>query len=633
MSTEQRPDDELVAEDDAVIGQAFRRSLLVLVLAALAVAAFALLGGEDEAPEEVREKDAGEISDLVTDEAALPEVTFTEVTAEAGIDFLHRSGAEGGKYLPETMGGGAAFFDFDGDGAPDLFLVSSEPGGVGRLYRNAGGRSREVLSGGGWEPRRVPGASAPGFTDVTAESGIAPDGRIAYGMGVTAGDFDGDGDADLFLTGVGGNRLLRNEGGRFEDVSAAAGVAGEADEWTTSAGFFDSDGDGDLDLFVCHYVAWSREIDEELAFTLDGTNRAYGPPTNYAGAFSTLYRNEGDGTFTDVSAEAGIQVTNPATGAPMGKALGVSFYDFDGDGHDDIFVANDTVQNHLFLSRGDGTYDERGFESGAGFDGSGKATGAMGVDVADLRGDGTVGVCVANFANEMTSLYVTRAPSTGASGELLFSDDAMGEGIGSPSRQRLSFGLFYFDYDLDGRPDLLQVNGHLEETINAVQPSQTYLQPPQLFWNAGPDQRSCFVEVPPATTGALETELAGRGSCYADYDGDGDLDVLMMQVGGPPLLMRNDQQLGAHYLRVALSDPGSSNRHALGAWVAVTLGDRVVRQRVSGTKSYLSCSELTLTFGLGAAETIDALEVIWPDGERQAVPPPAVDREVLVERS
>ena len=614
-STHPRPDgpaadplaDDLVPEDDAIIGVAFRRSLMVLVAAGAVVAAIVALRPGDERTEQVLDKQVGAIEGLERELDVLPEVHFADVTAEAGITWTHASGAEGGKYLPETMGGGAAFFDFDGDGDPDLFLASSAPGTVGALYRNDGGH----------------------FTDVTDASGLAPDGRITYGMGAATGDYDGDGLPDLFLTGVGGNRLLRNAGeGRFEDVTAAVGVAGGADGWSTSAGFFDADADGDLDLFVCNYVRWSRTIDEALDFTLNGTDRAYGPPTNYEGSFSTLYRNEGDGTFSDMSEAAGIQVKNPATGAPMGKALGLVLADLDGDGDQDVFVANDTVQNHLFLNRGDGTFEERGFESGAGFDGSGKATGAMGVDLADIRGDGELGLCVANFAGEMTSLYVTR----GAGADLRFSDDSMGEGIGSPSRQRLSFGLFFFDYDLDGRQDLLQVNGHLEESINEVQPSQTYLQPAQLFWNAGPEQRSCFTEVPLETTGDLAGGRAGRGSCYADYDGDGDLDVLVMEVGRRPTLLRNEQDLGNHWLRVRLEQPGA-NRAGLGAWVSVRAEGREQRQCVGATKSYLSQSELPLTFGLGGARQVEAVEVVWPDGERQEVVAPLwVDRELVITR-
>ena len=522
-----------------------------------------------------------------------------------------RTAPRGAKFLPETMGGGAAFLDHDGDGDQDIFFVNGAswphsdegltPGN--RLYRNDG---------------------TGAFEDVTETAGIRND---SYGMGVAVGDYDGDGLVDVFTTGLGTNHLYRNLGGTFEDATETAGVGGTPDQWTSGAGFFDLDRDGDLDLFVCRYIQWSREIDELQAFTLNGVDRAYGPPMSYAGTFSCLYRNEGDGTFTDVSEEAGIQQVNPATGEAVGKALAVSFLDYDEDGWLDVAVANDTVQNHLFHNLGDGTFEEVGSLMGIGFDTNGKATGAMGIDVADFRNDGELGVCIGNFANEMSSLFVTRGPNRG------FSDDAMAEGIGSPSRRRLSFGVMFLDYDLDGREDLLQVNGHLEQTINEVQPSQSYLQPTQLFWNAGPDARSCFQEVPPERTGDLGDELAGRGSAYADIDGDGDLDVLLCQVGAPPVLLRNDQTLGNRWLRVRLEDRGA-NRHGIGAWVTLKANGDTQRRLVSPTKSYLSQSELTLTFGLGRADRVESLEVIWPDGTRQPVAPPdGLDRELVVRRA
>ncbi len=612
-SDSHRPDgaheEELVPEDDTVIGVAFRRSLLVLGgLGALAALIF-FLRPQEQPEETILEKDVGQIEDLVVDEAVLPEVRFTDITEQAGIDFVHENGARGEKLLPETMGGGGAFFDYDLDGDPDLLLVNSmawphdDPPATERghvlLANDGSGR----------------------FTDVSAETGLE---LRSYGMGVAIGDYDGDGRPDVFLTGIGGSHLLRNTEDGFVDVTSAAGVGGDPDDWSTSAGFFDADGDGDLDLFVCHYVRWSREIDEQLAFTLNGADRAYGPPTNYEGAFSRLYLNRGDGSFADVSAEAGIQVRNPATNAPMGKALGVSFADFDQDGRMDIVVANDTVQNHLFHNLGEGRFEEIGATVGLGFGGNGEATGAMGIDVGDYRGEGDLAVCIGNFANEMSSLYV--APN----GELFFTDDAIGEGIGSPSRQRLSFGMFFFDYDLDGRLDLLQVNGHLEESINEVQPSQHYLQPAQLFWNAGPDQRVCYMEVPPETAGDLATKIAGRGSAYADIDGDGDLDVLLAQVGARPLLLRNDQELGRHWLRVRLVGR-SPNTDASGAWVHVRNGDQLLRRQVSATRSYLSQSELTLTFGLGPDPDVKAIEVHWPDGTRQEVPlPDSLDRTLTI---
>lgn len=613
MSDPDQPQ-EYVPDDDAVIGTALKGSLVALVALGCIAGAIYFLGQEEAEPEVIIEKDVGAIVDLVTDESVLPEVTFTDVTRAAGIDFEHFSGATGDKLLPETMGGGAAFFDYDNDGDQDLFFVNGAPwphddpegGGTGgpgnRMYANDG---------------------AGQFTDVTRATGLTGSG---YGMGVAVGDVNGDGWEDLVTTGIGGNRLYLNRAGVFEDATAGSGLAGAAGEWTTSAGFFDHDRDGDLDLFVASYVTWSREIDEQLAYTLNGEDRSYGPPTNYAGTFSSLYENDGAGHFTDIAEPAGLRIVNRATGGAMGKALGVAFIDYDHDGWLDIFVANDTVANHLFRNNGDGTFDEVGAKSGIAYDSSGAATGAMGIDIADFRADGSLGVCIGNFANEMSSLFVADP------GRTRFSDDAIGEGIGSPSRQKLSFGLFFFDYDLDGRQDLLQVNGHLDESINQVQPSQHYLQSPQLFWNSGPSSRSCFVEVPSEAAGDLDTELAGRGSAYADIDGDGDLDVVLCQVGAAPLLLRNDLSTGNHYLRITLRDaqrPGG----VTGAWITVRSAAGEQRRLVSRTKSYLSQSELPVTFGLGAAQSVESIEVTWPDGAAQSVPvPEGVDRELVVER-
>lgn len=596
-------------EDDEIIGVAFRRSLAVIAGVGAVVGIIAAMGGDEPEPEVVREKDVGVIETLETEVEALPGVRFTDVTAASGIDFVHTTGAAGSKLLPETMGGGAAFFDHDLDGDQDLLLVNGrewpEDGGAApghRLYENDG---------------------AGAFTDVSEAVGLGPGG---YGMGCAVGDVDGDGDHDLLITGVGGNQLLVRDGDRYVDRTAASGLGGSPDAWSTSAGFFDMDGDGDLDLFVCHYVMWSRAIDEELAYTLNGTDRAYGPPMNYRGAFSSLYRNDGAGVFEDVSEASGIRVQNPATGEPMGKALGTAFLDVEPDGDTDVFVANDTVQNHLFINDGAGSFTEEGARTGFAFDRNGGATGAMGIDVGDFRQDGSYGVCIGNFAKEMSSLYV-KDPR-----RMRFTDDAIGEGIGSPSRSRLSFGLFFFDYDLDGRLDLLQVNGHLEESINEVQPSQTYLQRPQLFWNQGPDARRCYTEVPPETAGDLDVELAGRGSAFADVDGDGDQDVLICQVGRAPVLLRNDQELGRRWLRVRLEQPGA-NRHALGATVELTIGGVLHRRAVTATRSYLSQSELPVTFGLGAEGEVEGLAVVWPDGEHQEFAVPIEpDQELVVRR-
>jgi hypothetical protein len=326
-------------------------------------------------------------------------------------------------------------------------------------------------------------------------------------MGVAVGDADGDGDRDLFFTGVGGNRLFLRDGERFVDGTAQAGVGGSADGWTSSAGFLDHDRDGDLDLFVCSYVKWSPEIDEGINYSLDGVNRNFGPPKNYEGAHCVLYRNEGGGRFTDVSEQAGLHVKNPVTKVAVGKALALAFADLDGDGFTDVFVANDTTANFLFRNQRDGTFQEVGVSSGVAYDAQGASTGAMGVDVGDFRNEGSLAIAVGNFANEPTSFYV--CPS---GRPWCFADRTMVEGVGGPSRLALKFGVLFLDVDLDGRLDLFQTNGHLDEDIERLQKSQKYRQPSQLFWNGGPDGARTYAEVPRAKVGDLAKPVVGRGA-------------------------------------------------------------------------------------------------------------------------
>ena len=603
-------EEELVPEDDAVIGKAFRGSMLVIAgLAAAGLAVYFVASRpEAAAPEQTLQAVAPEaVAVAVT---APPAVRFTDVTAAAGVTFTHFNGATGEKLLPETMGGGVALLDYDGDGDSDLLFVNAsswphDPAPASRpamaLYANDG-RGR--------------------VTDVTRAAGLD---KTFYGMGVAAADYDGDGDVDVFLTAVGENHLFANDGGVFTEVTRRAGVGGGADEWSTSAGFFDYDGDGDLDLFVCNYVLWSREIDYQVDFRLDGVGRAFGPPQNYQGTFPHLYRNEGDGTFTDVSEAAGLHVINSATGVPVAKSLALAPIDVDRDGDLDVMVSNDTVQNFLFRNNGDGTFLEEAEHFGLAYDRNGNSTGAMGIDSAHFRNDHNLGFVIGNFANEMSSVYVTQDDPE------FFVDEAITEGIGAPSRLMLSFGLFLFDYDLDGRLDVLQANGHVEEEIAKVDPSQRYRQPAQLFWNAGPGAGRGFVEVPPASTGDLAREIVGRGAAFADLDADGDLDIVLTQISGPPLVLRNDQDLGHHWLRVRLVGR-APNRDAIGAWVELTAGGVTQRRQVMPTRSYLSQVEPTVTFGLGELDRVDSVKVVWPDGTEETVEGVEVDRLRVVEQ-
>ena len=527
-----------------------------------------------------------------TTTVAAPAIPYTDVTDAAGVDFVHQTGGYGERLLPEAMGGGVAFFDYDNDGDQDLLLVNSDhwpwrpragDAPTSRLYRNRGDGT---------------------FDDVSVATGIAV---RAYGMGVAVGDYDGDGFTDVLFTAVGGNRLLRNDAGeRFLDVTAAAGVAGDEDAWSTSAAFFDYDGDGDLDLFVCDYVAWSADIDRAVDFRLTGIGRAYGPPTDFAGTDSTLYRNDGD-TFTDVTAEAGVEVANAATGTPVGKALAVLPVDVNGDGWLDLVVANDTVRNFLFLNQGDGRFVESGIDAGLAFDTTGSATGAMGIDAARYDNDDKLAIAIGNFANEMSSFYVARP------GESVFSDDAIVTGVGPPSRRALTFGLVFLDADLDGRLDMLAANGHVEPAISRVQASQSYAQSAQLFWHCGADCRRRYLL---ADGGNLANPLVGRGAAYADIDGDGDLDLALTQTGGRAVLLRNDQAFGHRWARFVLHGQ-PPNRHAIGATVTLKAGGTTQTRTVMPARSYLSQVELPVTFGLGDTQRIDSVAVRWPNGDTE----------------
>ncbi len=608
MPTQHPEHDNAAAE--AVIGRAFRRSLLTLATAALIGAAYWFLLRPPAAPAPPAAADLPPPPSIGPGPADRPPpVRFTDVTAAAGIDFVHTNGAAGERLIPETMGGSGGFIDYDADGDADIFLVNgrawqghgqgAEPPAHQVLYRNDG-RGH--------------------FTDVSAETGID---LSFYGMGLAVGDYDNDGYPDLYVTALGRNHLLHNEGGRFRDVTDAAGVGGREADWSTGAAFLDYDGDGDLDLFVANYVKWSREVDLEIDFRLTGLGRAYGAPNHFVGTHNYLFRNDGGGRFTDVSGAAGITVDDPVSGAPAGKGLGVVPLDYDHDGHVDLFVANDTVRNFLYRNRGDGRFEEVGAFEGVAYDREGKATGGMGADAARFRNDADLGIVVGNFANEMSSLYVT------ADGRAPFADEAVLEGLGPGSRLALTFGVQFFDYDLDGRLDLFQANGHLEHEINLVQPSQHYAQPGQLYWNCEACKgRFLLVDDP----GDLAQPVVGRGSAYADVDGDGDLDLLVIQNGRRAVLLRNDQATGHHWLRLKLVGT-RANRDAVGAAVELTAGGVTQYRYLTTSRGYLSQVEPVLTFGLGSAAGVEALRIVWPGGEVQQVPVDRLDTLLVVEQA
>ena len=507
-------------------------------------------------------------------------VTFTDVTAAAGVRFTHNSGRAGKKYLPETLGSGGAFFDADGDGWPDLFLVNGKswtPGGkrtLSALYRSTGKGS---------------------FVDITVGSGLDVE---MYGMGVAAGDYDNDGRQDLYVTALEGDRLFHNEGGgKFRDVTKVAGIANA--NFGTSAAWFDYDKDGRLDLFVANYVQWTAGGD--LWCSLDGVSKSYCTPESYKGTASRLFHNLGGGKFEDTGKKAGI-------GDPTSKSLGVTVLDYNMDGWPDLFIANDTQPNKLYRNNKDGTFKEEGMSAGVAFSEDGVARGAMGADSADYDRSGRPHLLVGNFSNQMLGLYHNE-------GTGLFVDEAPKSTVGRASLLSLAFGVFFFDYDLDGYPDILAANGHIEEEIGRVQPRIQYKEPPLLFRNAGQKR---FENATASVGAAFARPVVARGAAYADYDHDGDLDVLLTTNNGPAYLYRNDGGNANNWVAVRTRGV-RSNRDGIGAVVRVASASGKQWSMVRSGSSYASQSDLVQTFGLGKDAAVTSIDVEWPSGTRDHI--------------
>jgi len=511
--------------------------------------------------------------------AASPGFRFADVTSQAGIQFEHNSGAFGGKFLPETLGSGCAFLDYDRDGWQDILLINGMdwPGhkkrrSTLRLYHNNGNGT---------------------FTDVTTHAGLDIE---MYGMGVAVGDYNNDGFPDVLITCVGQNRLFRNTGkGTFVDVTNTSGL-GKREGFSTSALWFDYDRDGLLDLFVCNYVKWSPEHD--VFCSLDGKHKSYCTPEAYRGATCWLFHNKGDGTFEDVTAASGIFDSSS-------KSLGVALFDPNHDGWPDVLVANDTQPNKLYRNQHNGTFKDAAVEAGLAFSSEGKARAGMGVDVADFDNSGTPGVAITNFDNEMIGLYRMSGKS--------FEDIAPQSGVGIASRNSLGFGCAFLDVNLDGWLDFIVANGHIDETVRNIRGNVGYAQPPQLFLNGG---KGTFRDVAAEVGTDFDQPKVGRGLAYADFDRDGDIDLLLTTNNGPAHLYRNDQQTGNRSIRFRLIGT-KSNRDGIGASVRVFAGGITQSRLVKGGSSYLSQSELPVNFGLEKRQAIDRLVIDWPSGRTE----------------
>lgn len=506
------------------------------------------------------------------------QIHFRDITAQAGIHFTHNNGAFRKKWLPETMGPGCAFIDYDNDGYPDILLINGSdfPG-----HQQAGATTLKLYHNNGNGT----------FTDVTRKAGLAVP---MFGLGVAVGDYDNDGFDDLFITALGQSHLFHNNGnGTFSDVTKAAGMWGPS-EFSTSAAWVDYDRDGKLDLVVANYVQWTEQTD--LYCTLDGAHKSYCTPESYKGTSVRLWHNLGAGKFEDATQKAGL-------GDPTSKSLGIAVLDYNGDGWPDILIANDTQPNKLYLNKKDGTFEERGVAAGIGFSEDGIARAGMGADAADYDRSGYASIMISNFANQMVSLYHNE-------GNGLFVDEAPQSEVGRATLITLGFGCFFFDYDNDGWQDIFVADGHIEDQIERVQKRVSYAEPPHLFRNLGGGK---FTEITAQMGGAFAAPKVARAAAYGDIDNDGFLDILLTTNAGPAYLFHNEGGTN-HSLRVKLVGT-KSNRDGIGTVVRVSAGSDKQGKMLRSGSSYLAQSELVLTFGLGPLTQADTVEIQWPSGQ------------------
>ena len=513
-------------------------------------------------------------------------VQFVDVTEEAGIHFRHVNGAEGAYRLPETLGSGGAFFDADNDGNLDIYLVNS-----GHWHDSPHNLTERATSASALYQNNGDGT----FTDITATAGVSNSGN--YGQGATCADYDNDGDMDLYVTNFGANVLYRNNGdGTFTDATAHAGVGDAA--WSSSAAFLDYNNDGHLDVFVVNYLVYSLDVPYRPCG--EGETHTYCHPSLFEGAPDTLYRNNGDGTFTDVSQEAGV---GGIGGMFHGKGLGVVSADFNNDGAPDVYVANDDTRNDFFYNNGDGTFSEISLLAGCAYSFNGVAQAGMGVAAGDYNGDGWLDIFVTNLSYETNALYRNNGDGT-------FTDIIYEAHLGKESYLFVGFGTGFFDADNDGWLDIFIANGHIIDTIEETHDVLTYRQPNQMFRNQG---NGTFQEVSGTAGTYFQRAAVSRGTLFGDYDNDGDVDILVTQSNGPATLLRNETGTQHNWIRIKTVGV-ISNRDGGGARVTLTSGGHTQIQEVTPSGSYLCSHDARLHFGLGTNPRVDRLEIRWQSG-------------------